>query len=191
MKQKERILLSLSKLEILNRNMISRLLNVGIRRVNVLMGELYQEGLIKRVEGLNGRIYKLSKRGAELMGVEYLHGWSLVNHRIMRNWILLHEPRCRIETQIRIGDISLTPDAIIQSTVWKFVEVDRTQKWKANIDKLERYAALKEKGAFQKKYGHFPTLIWIVEIESRKPKIKEACRALNLHCEVYTKGEIQ
>jgi hypothetical protein len=191
MKQKERILLSLSKLEIMNRNMISRLLNVGIRRVNVLMGELYQEGLIKRVEGVNGRIYKLSKRGAELMGVEYLHGWSLLDHRIMRNWILLKESRFEIERAMDIGGKVIRPDAIIIGSVWKFVEVDRTQKWKANIDKLERYAAIKKNRAFQKKYGHFPTLIWIVEKESRKPKIKEACRALNLHCEVYTKGEIQ
>lgn len=189
--QVERVLLKLSKLEILHRDMICNLLNVGVRRVNSIMAQLHKEGLTSHIEHSNGRIYKLSKRGADLMGVNYMHGWSLTDHKIMRNWILLHESDIEIEEQVKIGDVAVIPDAIIKGMMWKFIEVDRTQKWQANIDKLERYAALKNKGSFQKRDGRFPIILWMVEMESRIPKIKEQSTRLGLQCEIYNKNRVR
>ncbi|WP_407270575.1 replication-relaxation family protein [Radiobacillus sp. PE A8.2] len=183
--------MSLSRLEVLSRDMIAELLGVGIKRTNIIMREINSSGNVSFIDNPKGRIFKLSKRGAAIFDVNYLHGWSLLEHRLMRNWTLIHENEYSLEEMVKIGDISVVPDAVIKGDKIKFIEIDRKQKWKANVNKLERYAALKETGAFQKQYGYYPRLIWIVEMESRIDKIKKCCSELDLPIEVFHVGEIK
>jgi hypothetical protein len=188
----ERILLQLSKLGMLNRNQIQKLcVTGGKRNTNYILDSL--KPYIEFLESRYGRIYKLSQKGSNLMESPYLK-WGNVEHRLLRNDVYIHyrPTKWETETEYSVGDITIIPDAFFLSGItYKFLEVDRTQRWYINRKKLVTYSNLKQTKAYQKKYGHFPTLVWVVEIESRKPKIKTLCNELNLHCEVYTKGELQ
>lgn len=172
--------------------MIANMLGVTNRRVNGIMKEMHDERLVKFIERRNGRIYKLTKKGANVMSAKYLQGWSYVEHRILRNWFLLYENNIHIESPVKVGNVHIQPDAIIESNIPKFIEIDRLKNWKSNLAKLDQYASLKRKyeSSFIAKYGRFPVLIWVVQIESRKNRLVTECEKRGIPYEVMTAKEL-
>ncbi|WP_179107128.1 replication-relaxation family protein [Sediminibacillus massiliensis] len=179
--------MSLSRLGMLNRRQIQHLHDTGsVRNTNYLMQDL--KPYTDYLERSNGRIYKLNQKGINLLGEGTLLKWGNVEHRIIRNdvYIKYRPDKWFPETEIKVKGVKVLPDAVFQSGMtYKILEVDRTQRWYKNKKKMEDYAKLKETGAFQKQYGHFPTIIWVVDMESRIPKIKQLGKELGLLCEVY------
>jgi hypothetical protein len=144
---------------------------------------------------LKENAYYLNKKGAALIGTKKQFKVNdQLQHKIMRNdaYIYFKPTKWRAEQEIKVRTITVIPDAFFYSgSSYKFLEVDNVQKWHVNVKKMEQYKDLKETGAFQKKYGKFPTLIWVVKFENRKAKLKELAKKLNLFCEVYLHDEIK
>lgn len=142
----------------------------------------------------HGRVYKLNQRGINLIGEGYLLKWGNVEHRLLRNdaYIYYKPTEWRPEIELRVGGVTVCPDAFFYSGMtYKFLEVDRTQRWYKNKEKIKEYAKLKETKALQQKYKHFPALIWVVEMESRIDKIKSICDKYGLYCEVFSVKQIK
>jgi hypothetical protein len=70
-----------------------------------------------------------------------------------------------------------------------FLEVDHLQHMNKNQDKIARYKQLRESGAFQKKIGYFPRLIWVTTTENRKAQLIDWCEELD--SVVYLWSDIQ
>lgn len=183
----------LSKLGMLNRRQIQTLCNThGKRRTNYILQNL--SPYIDHLEHPYGRIYKLNQKGINLIGEGKLLKWGNVNHRLLRNdaYIYYRPSEWQAEVEMEYRNIMITPDAFFKSGMtYKFLEVDITQQWYKNLEKLSNYAKMRDVGIFQKQYGHFPLLVWVVEIESRVNKIKNECARLNLPCEVFTSSQIK
>lgn len=186
------ILAMISRLEILTRSQIQSIFDIrGTRNANRIMKSLNQ--YVGNVfVGQNA--YFLNKRGLELLGTnnQYRHS-NQITHKLMRNdaYIYFKPTEWWPEQEVEVGKVKVNPDAFLYSgSSYKFLEVDNMQRWYINKQKFENYKRLHRTGAFQKKYGKFPTLLWVVKYESRKPKLKELAEEYDLFCEVYTNEEV-
>lgn len=194
MKQREmEILETLSNLEILTRSQIMDLHDTkSVRNTNLIMQSL--KPYIKSMR-LDENAYFLNKAGAELVGAKKQFRYSeQAMHKIMRNdaYIYFKPSEWNIEQEIKVGKLTIIPDAYFYSgSSHKFLEVDNVQKMNVNIKKLENYKLLKDAGAFQKKYNYFPCVVWVVKFESRKKKIKELAKKMDLFVEIYCHDEIK
>jgi hypothetical protein len=55
-----------------------------------------------------------------------------------------------------------------------FLEVDKTQKMKTNIEKLKQYHRLQELGVWQKRnMGKFPIVVFYTDKDNRKHQLQE------------------
>lgn len=189
----EKVLLTLSKLGMLNRRQIQILCNTGsIRNTNYTMKKL--SPYIDYKDHPKGRIYKLNQKGIHFIGEGHLLKWGNVEHRLLRNdaYIYFKPIHWQSEIEFNVMGITIIPDAFFYSGMtYKFLEIDRKQRWYKNVEKIERYAEIKKTKAFQKEYKHFPNLIWVVEMESRIKKIKSLCNKNGLHCEVFSVNQIK
>lgn len=170
-----KILQSLAKLSYLSRSQIQRLHDLGSNRnaCRVLKNmEQYLNSF--RVEE---NIYYLNKNGRERVGCTDVRNKTLqYRHFIMRNdlYIYLHRPSVwEAEYNIEIDGIKIIPDVMYRRKVMNedryfFGEIDNEQIMAKNKEKIERYKALKEHGAYQKTLGYFPTLVWVTKSERRK-----------------------
>lgn len=186
------ILQTLSNLEILTRSQIQTLHNTkSTRNTNFIMQSL--KPYIKSIR-TNENVYYLNKKGAALLGNKKQFEFSdQVTHKLMRNdaYIYFKPDKWYPEREF-LKPVPIIPDAYFKSgSSYKFLEVDNTQKWHVNVKKMETYKKLKDSGAFQKKYNYFPCVVWIVKFESRKKKLKELAKKMNLFCEVYMYDEIK
>ncbi|WP_327605716.1 replication-relaxation family protein [Virgibacillus tibetensis] len=187
------ILTNLSKLEILTRSQIQTLHNTkSARNTNFIMKSLKQ--YINSVR-LDENTYYLNKKGIDLVGAKSQFKYTdQTTHKLMRNdaYIYFKPTEWKIEQEIKVRTVTVVPDAYFYSgSSYKFLEVDNTQKWNINVKKMENYKSLKETKAFQKQYKYFPPIIWVVKLESRKPKIKALAKEMDLFCEVYLHEEIK
>ncbi|MDC3414247.1 replication-relaxation family protein [Terrihalobacillus insolitus] len=187
------ILTSLSNLEMLTRSQIQQLHDTkSIRNTNFIMKGLKPYVNVIR---LKENAYYLNKKGVALVGAKKQFEYSdQINHKLMRNdaHIYFNPTNWKIEQEIKVRDVIVVPDAFFYSgSSYKFLEVDNTQKWHVNVTKMEQYKKLKDTGAFQQQYGHFPAIVWVVKFESRKEKLKKLAKEMDLVCDIYLHDEIK
>lgn len=186
-----RILTTLSNLEIMNRSQIQALHDTkGVRNTNVILKKLAPYLNSIRIKE---NAYYLNKKGAALVDGKEFRFSDQVTHKLMRNdaYVYFKPTEWKPEREF-IKPVAITPDAYFFSgSTYKFLEVDNTQKWKVNVGKMEKYKRLKESRVFQRQYNYFPPIIWIVKFETRKKKLKELAKEMDLHCEIYMHEEIK
>lgn len=115
-----------------------------------------------------------------------------IQHRIMRNDAYIYfNPTGWISERKFEKPVAITADAYFKyNDKYHFLEVDHTQGWHKNVDKLERYKQFKECGVFQKQLGYFPVIVWVMKYDSRKEKLLELAREMKLQCKVFLHDEI-
>lgn len=191
--RQEAILLSLKKLDFLNRDQLSQIHNLGkVRNTNRILNQL--SPYLAKFRDEYSTIYYLSKEGREYVNSKKIRRKNqFVNHVIMRNHFYIFA-NCPVEwdNEIKISDHDFTVicDAIYKSNKKQyFVEVDSIQKMKENRTKIKQYLGLKNNGLLEKYFGYFPTLIWITTTELRRKQLNELCK--DLPSKIYTLNEIK
>ena len=140
-----RILTTLSVLEILTRSQIQSLFNIpGVRNANHVMQSLSE---YTRSIFVGENAYYLNKRGMALVGAQRQFRYSdQLTHKLMRNdaYIYFKPSKWITEQAIEVRNINVVPDAFFFSgSSYKFLEVDREQRWNVNVKKFEDYSELK------------------------------------------------
>jgi hypothetical protein len=192
--RQERILLSLKKFDFLTRDQIGQLHSLGsVRNINKIMKNL--ENYVTAARDGFQSVYYLSKQGREYVNCNKIRKYSpRVQHTVIRNQMYFHEERpvdWRQEVKVSVAGITVIADALYRTKdrKYKFLEVDLTQSMAKNRAKVQRYRALYENGALEKKFGEFPVLVWVTTTEYRKKQLESLCQLLP-HC-VYTLNDIQ
>lgn len=191
--RQEKILLSLKKLDFLNRDQLSTIHRLGkVRNTNRILKELSPYLSAFREE--YSTIYFLNKDGREYVNSKKLRKKNkFVNHVIMRNqfYIFAGFPYdWTNEMKVTDKQFTVICDAWFKSNgKFHFLEVDSLQKMKANRAKIEQYKGLYGNGTIHEHFGHLPLLIWVTISELRKRQLKELCKDFpNL---VYTINDIR
>ncbi|AYP68760.1 hypothetical protein BpsS36_00054 [Bacillus phage vB_BpsS-36] len=191
--RQESILLSLKRLDFLNRDQLQRLHRLGkVRNANRILSELslYLQSFREGYQS----IYYLSKLGREYVDSQKVRRKNqFVNHVIMRNDYFLHVGApSSFKNEIKLTD---GVDTVIVDAIYKkdnryiMLEVDSTQKMKANREKVNKYKSIMKRGAVQQSWGYFPHIVWLTTTELRRKQLKELCK--DLPCEVYTIQDIK
>lgn len=135
------------------------------------------------------KVYYLNKLGRERVKSEVVRKKTpQIQHFLLRNqlWIHLGTPRTwQNEVKIKLDDVSIICDAkyTAKGGIPVFIEVDCSQSQEVNRRKIEKYRKMQEKAA---QPFH---LLWITELESRKPALQELCKGIPGR--VYTLREIK
>lgn len=174
--RQEQILLSLKKLDYLNRNQIQRLHRLGkTRNTNRVLNDLtsflssYREGY--------QTVYYLNSFGREYVNSQKVRKKSqFVNHVIMRNEFFLFM-KCPVEwkneMRVKDGKVNLIVDAWFKSGgKFHFLEVDSTQKMAENRAKINAYRELQQRGIIARDVGYFPVLVWLTASDYRKKQLQ-------------------
>ena len=132
-------------------------------------------------------VYHLNKNGRDRVQHDVIRKKTPnIQHFLVRNQLWMHLKRpysWQNEAKIKVGDTSIVCDALFnQKGVTVFVEVDITQPMINNRKKIDRYKKIKE---LTDQPFH---VVWITEIESRKPKLTEL--SARLTGRIYTLKEI-
>jgi hypothetical protein len=131
-------------------------------------------------------VYYLNKLGRELVGstkvVQKTLQWE---HTVMKNDIYIHFDKPKLwsnENPIVTPEFTLVPDAIFSVKGQQyFLEVDREQKMKTNIEKLLQYKRFKDMELWQKRNGgRFPIVIYYTSKEIRKHQLTESNPGIEL-----------
>ncbi|WP_235598264.1 replication-relaxation family protein [Heyndrickxia sporothermodurans] len=191
--RQERILLSLKKLDFLNRDQLSQIHKLGkVRNTNRILNEL--SPYLSKYREEYSTIYYLNSQGRQYVNSQKIRRKNqFVNHIIMRNDFYIF-CKCPVEweNEIRLKDNHYTVicDAFFKmNKKYYCLEVDSTQKMKVNRAKIQQYIGLYRGGAIKEHFGHFPGVIWLTTTELRKKQLKELCSGLP--CAVYTIKEIR
>ncbi|MDV2683780.1 replication-relaxation family protein [Alkalihalophilus lindianensis] len=144
------------------------------------------------------KVYYLNKRGREKIGSENIANWNpSVLHTVMRNdvYLYLKPSQWHIEQSIEVGNegFKIVPDAIgvrreLDQERFFFVEIDNTQRWSENLNKLQKYRKLKEYKVWQEHHGYFPTIVWLTKSKLRANELK---KITDLKMNVYEWEEIK
>lgn len=186
-------MLSLKKLDYLNRDQLSKIHRLGkVRNTNRILKDLSPYLSCFRDE--YSTIYYLNKEGREYVNSNKIRKKnSFVGHVIMRNdfYIYMGYPSdWKNEVKIKDGEFQVICDAWFRrNDRYHFLEVDCTQKMKENRKKVEQYKGLLRNGAIEKHFGYFPRLIWLTTTELRRKQLTELCK--DLPSEVYTINDIK
>ncbi|MED3623285.1 replication-relaxation family protein [Neobacillus thermocopriae] len=191
--RQERILLSLKKLDYLNRDQINKIHRLGtIRNTNRILKQL--SPYLSSYREDYSTIYYLNNKGREYVNSEKIRKKTkFVNHVLMRNdfYIYAGFPReWKNEVELSLGDIKIICDAWFRvNGKYYALEVDLDQTMKENRNKIEKYRKLLSNNAIKESLGHLPTLIWFTTTEFRKKKLIDLCKGLP-HA-VYTTNDIK
>lgn len=191
--RQERMLLSLKKLDFLNRDQLSTIHRLGTKRnTNRILKEL--SPFLSSFREENSTIYYLNKDGREYVNSQKERKKNkFVNHVLMRNdfYIYAGFPHdWKNEMKVSDGQHTVICDAWFKSNgKYHFLEVDSLQKMKANRAKIVQYKGLLGNGAITEHFGYFPPLIWLTASELRKKQLKELCEGLP--AAVYTINDIK
>jgi hypothetical protein len=191
--RQERILLSLKKLDFLNRDQLRKIHRLGtVRNTNRILKEL--SPYLSKFREEYSTIYYLSKDGREYVNSKKVRKKnSFVNHVIARNdfYIYTGLPReWRNEMKVHDGKFTVICDSWFKKeNKYHFLEVDLLQKMRENKSKIKQYHGLFENGVLKKHFGYFPTLTWLTTTELRRKILKELCK--DLPCVVYTLDDIR
>lgn len=135
------------------------------------------------------KVYHLNKQGRERIGAEVPRKKTPnIQHYLLRNqlWIRMQRPHnWQNEVKLKIDDKTiLIADAQFRTKgkINVFVEVDISQPMIKNKVKLEKYKWLKEVT------GDDFHLLWVTELESRRPKLNEMMQGFP--GQVFTLNEI-
>lgn len=185
------ILSSLDKLGFASRSQLQKLHTLGSNRNACRVLQKLSPYLNSFRSDEN--IYYLNKQGRELVGTDKVMTKNMHYHHIlMRNdaYILFGCPSYwKPETPIKTSQFTIVPDVFFCKRQYHFLEVDRTQKMTVNYNKIKRYKALHESGVFQRRYKHFPKLVWITTTDYRMNKLLEVSG--DLPCDVYTVKDLR
>lgn len=120
-------------------------------------------------------VFYLSAKGRKEIGSNVIRRRTLtVQHTLTRTelFIRYNPDFWRVETPIKWSDNTIIPDAVFRhNDTYYFAEIDLTQSMAANERKITLYASLRENGAFERKYGQFPTIIFVTVSEHRRKKL--------------------
>lgn len=133
------------------------------------------------------KVYYLSKEGRERVKHDVIRKKTPnIQHFLLRNqlWIHLNCPSSwENEIKVNVGDLSIVCDAKYEANgIPIFVEVDISQPMSVNKKKIEKYKKIHEMT------NQTFRLIWVTELESRRPKLNALC--MGLKSRVYTLKEI-
>jgi len=192
-KRQEQILLSLKKLDFLNRDQLQTIHKLGkVRNTNRILKELspYLESFREEYS----TIYYLNAEGRAYINSNKIRRKNpFVNHTIMRNDFYIfakHPTEWANEVKVSDGITTIYTDTWFKvGGRYHFLEVDSLQKMKENRMKIKNYAALNTAGHLAKHFGYFPKLIWLTTTELRKKQLKELCK--DIPCVVYTVSDIK
>ncbi|PTY75765.1 hypothetical protein B5V89_19730 [Heyndrickxia sporothermodurans] len=183
----------MKKLDFLNRDQLSKIHRLGkVRNTNRILNAL--SPYLSNFREEYSTIYYLNSQGREYVNSQKIRRKNqFVNHIIMRNDFYIFSKCPAVWTnEVRIKDNhhSVICDALFQiDKRYYFLEVDSTQKMKANRAKIQQYLGLFKGGAIKEHFGHFPGLIWLTRTELRRKQLIELCKGLP--CKVYTINEIR
>ncbi|MBT2723033.1 replication-relaxation family protein [Bacillus sp. ISL-46] len=192
-KRQEQILLSLKKLDYLDRDQLNKIHRLGtIRNTNRILKQLslylssYREDY--------STIYYLNKDGREYVTSEKIRKkTNFVNHVIMRNQFYVYSgfpSEWKNEMELNDGEYKVICDAWFKANgKFHILEVDYQQTMKENRNKIEKYRGLYKNKSMENKLGHIPTLLWITTTELRKKKLVELLKGLPYA--VYTINDIK
>ncbi|SEH78722.1 Replication-relaxation [Halobacillus karajensis] len=133
-------------------------------------------------------VYYLNKEGRDQVGCEVIRKKTpQVQHYLLRNqlWIYLKRPKSwQNEVKVEGAEHSIICDAQFEKKgVPVFVEVDVSQAMAVNKRKIEKYRQI------QLMTGEPFYLLWVTEIEGRKPKLESYMNGMLGY--VYSIGEIK
>lgn len=142
---------------------------------------------------LEEKVFYLASAGRALIGSERIRKRTPhVPHFLMRNDVYLHyRPVVWYSEQPFqwLGE-TIVPDAYFtKNNQHYFLEVDRCQSMVANEEKVRLYRSLKDSGLFQKRYGAFPTILFVTTSEHRQKRLRAVLDGMK--AEVLTVGEIK
>lgn len=117
-------------------------------------------------------------------------------HTLMRNDIYIHfncPKNWHNEYLIPAKEFKIVPDALFQAeNEVYFLEVDHMQKMKENYAKIDKYRKFRDMGLWQQaNNGHFPTLLFYTNKDSRKHQLMEYCTKKELKHLIYTKTDLE
>lgn len=193
--REERILLSLKRLGYLTRSQLQRMHKLGkTRNTNRILSEL--DDYVNTFRDNYDTVYYLSKLGREYTQAKrVLRKTQYAMHTVMRNeWFIYTGMPAYWKNEVKIGDAVETR---ICDTLYKdndyliILEVDRYQKMSENRVKAQSYYGMYKRGAITRKFGYFPTVVWLTSTELRRKQLKGICNELGLPAEVYTLEDIQ
>lgn len=131
------------------------------------------------------KVYFLASKGGKLIGKDSPRlKRSQIDHSILRNELrarLDYPETWRNEVPIKInGETAIIADAVFsRAGCIYFVEIDNRATMQSNISKIKKYAEI------MRGLNRPAVLIWYTLYESRKSKLREACKKHNVNCEIY------
>lgn len=191
--RQERILLSLKKLDYLNRNQLNEIHRLGsIRNTNRILQTL--SPFLTAYRENESTIYFLNKEGREYVNSQKERKKNkFVPHVLMRNdfYIFSGFPHdWRNEIKVSDNEYTVICDAVYhKESKYHFLEVDSLQKMKANRAKIAQYKGLFANKTIHEHFGYFPKLVWLTTTEFRKKQLIELCKGLPYA--VYTINDIK
>lgn len=185
------ILQSLDSLGFLTTTQIQRLHNLGGRRnTNRILNDM---GDYLSSFQLDEKVYYLSAKGRKETGSTTVRRRTLhTQHTLIRNevYICYRPEYWRPEFPFKWADKCVIPDAIFKrNQQFVFLEVDHTQSMAQNERKVGIYRDLKETQIFQRKHGHFPTILFVTVSEYRQKALRASLEGMN--AEVLTVNDIK
>lgn len=191
--RQERILLSLKKLDFLNRDQLQKLHRLGqVRNANRVLKSLSE--YLSRYREEYSTIYYLNAVGREYVGSQKVRRKNqFVEHILLRNDFYLFAgcpAEWTNEMKVRDGEFTVICDAWFKiKGKFQFLEVDSTQKMKENREKIKQYKGLYENKFVQEHLGYFPQINWVTTTELRRKQLLELCAPMP--CVVYTLHDIK
>jgi hypothetical protein len=192
--RQEKILLSLKKLDFLNRDQISIIHRLGKKdNTNRVLREL-SSYLSSFREDNQSTIYFLNKEGREYVNSNKERTKNkFINHVIMRNdfYIFSGFPHdWKNEIKYSDNEFTVICDAIFKKDdKYQFLEVDSLQKMKENRTKIANYKGLFANKTIHDHFGYFPKLVWLTTTDFRKKQLIDLCKGLPYA--VYTINDIR
>lgn len=192
-KRQENILLSLKKLDYLNREQLQKIHRLGkVRNTNRILQELSPYLSSYREE--YSTIYYLNAAGREYVNSTKIRKkTNFVQHVIMRNdfYIFAGFPSdWENEMKLTDGEFTIICDAWFKSKgKYHVLEVDHCQNMKDNRKKIDKYEGLFNNGEMEEHLGHFPLLVWLTTTKLKKKTLSELCQ--NIPHVVYTIDDIK
>ncbi|MFY0758714.1 hypothetical protein AB1K32_07520 [Metabacillus dongyingensis] len=173
------ILLSLSKLDYLNRSQLQILHNLG--------GERNAQKILKNMSDKiscfrdGESVYYLNSKGRSIVGGKARQKTLQARHYIMRNYIYIafDKPETwKTEQRLKVSKkVTVVADAVFydESNRIHIVESDHIQKMIKNEKKIEKYRKLIDLNVFET----IPKFIWITTTEYRRDKLTALCKGLD------------